>query len=67
MIAFVKDTMIYITVLVAVILSPIKLGGYRHIFAAVYALVANFVTKRAASSETRPLCFSLSLRRESER
>jgi solute:Na+ symporter, SSS family len=34
MIALVKDTMIYITVLVAIIAIPIKLGGYGHIFAA---------------------------------
>ena len=40
MIAFVKDTMIYITVLVAVIAIPIKLGGYGHIFAAAQAALA---------------------------
>lgn len=34
LIALVKDTMIYITVLVAVIAIPLKLGGYGHIFAA---------------------------------
>ena len=32
LIAFVKDLMIYIVVLVAVILVPIKLGGYAHVF-----------------------------------
>jgi SSS family solute:Na+ symporter len=37
MIALVKDTMIYITVLVAIIAIPIKLGGYDHIFAAAAA------------------------------
>jgi SSS family solute:Na+ symporter len=40
MIAFVKDTMIYITVLVAVIVIPIKLGGFGHIFAAAQAALA---------------------------
>jgi solute:Na+ symporter, SSS family len=37
MIALVKDTMIYITVFVAIIAIPIKLGGYGHIFAAAAA------------------------------
>ncbi len=37
MIALVKDTMIYITVIAAVIVIPIKLGGYGHIFAAAAA------------------------------
>lgn len=32
LIAFVKDLMIYIVVLVAVILVPVKLGGYEHVF-----------------------------------
>ena len=32
LIAFVKDLMIYIVVLVAVVLVPIKLGGYRAVF-----------------------------------
>src|SRR6201996_3184139 len=32
LIAFVKDLMIYIVVLVAVILVPMKLGGYAHVF-----------------------------------
>src|ERR1700680_569599 len=32
LIAFVKDTMIYIVVLVAVVVVPAKLGGYSHIF-----------------------------------
>jgi len=34
LIAIVKDTLIFITVLVAVIYIPIRLGGYGHIFAA---------------------------------
>jgi SSS family solute:Na+ symporter len=37
LIALVKDTMIYITVLVAVIAIPIKLGGFGHIFQAAAA------------------------------
>jgi SSS family solute:Na+ symporter len=40
MIAIVKDTLIYITVIVAVIVIPIKLGGYAHIFAAAQAALA---------------------------
>src|SRR6185312_5430809 len=36
-IAIVKDLMIYITVIAAVIVVPIKLGGYAKIFAAVPA------------------------------
>jgi SSS family solute:Na+ symporter len=34
LIAFVKDLMIYIVVLVAVVMVPMKLGGYTHVFAA---------------------------------
>jgi SSS family solute:Na+ symporter len=34
LIAFVKDTMIYIVVLVAVVIVPIKLGGYAAVFSA---------------------------------
>jgi SSS family solute:Na+ symporter len=37
MIAFVKDIMIYLTVIVAVIVIPIKLGGFGHIFSAAQA------------------------------
>jgi solute:Na+ symporter, SSS family len=40
MIAFVKDVMIYITVIVAVIVIPIKLGGFGHIFGAAQAAFA---------------------------
>jgi SSS family solute:Na+ symporter len=32
LIAFVKDLMIYIVVLVAVVMVPLKLGGYAHVF-----------------------------------
>jgi SSS family solute:Na+ symporter len=34
LIAFVKDLMIYIVVLVAVVMVPMKLGGYTHVFSA---------------------------------
>lgn len=37
LIAFAKDLLIYITVLVAIIYIPIRLGGYGHIFSAVEA------------------------------
>jgi SSS family solute:Na+ symporter len=47
MIAFVKDIMIYIFVLVAVIVVPIKLGGYGAIFDAAGAALAQ---KAAASN-----------------
>ena len=40
MIAFVKDAMIYLTVIVAVIVIPMKLGGFGHIFSAVQAAFA---------------------------
>ncbi|HET9075846.1 MAG TPA: sodium:solute symporter [Acidimicrobiales bacterium] len=37
LIAFAKDLLIYVTVLVAIIYIPIRLGGYGHIFSAVEA------------------------------
>src|SRR5665213_1916770 len=37
MIAFVKDALVYIVILVAVIYIPTRLGGYSHIFSAVNA------------------------------
>ncbi|HMD44030.1 MAG TPA: sodium:solute symporter family protein [Candidatus Acidoferrum sp.] len=40
LIAFVKDSMIYITVLAAVILIPVKLGGYGAIFEAAGSFLA---------------------------
>jgi solute:Na+ symporter, SSS family len=51
LIAFVKDLMIYIVVLVAVILVPMKLGGYAHVFD-----VANnaFVAKKAGGLLLKP-------------
>ncbi|MGZ3507541.1 MAG: monocarboxylate uptake permease MctP [Vulcanimicrobiaceae bacterium] len=40
MIAFVKDTLIYITVIAAVIIIPAKLGGWGHVFDAAQATLA---------------------------
>jgi len=40
MIAFVKDTLIYITVIVALAIVPAKLGGWAHIFDAAQAALA---------------------------
>lgn len=37
MIAVVKDLMIYITVIAAIIIIPVKLGGFGHIFSAAHA------------------------------
>ncbi len=40
LIAFVKDTLIYITIAVAVVVIPLKLGGFGHIFAQAQAALA---------------------------
>jgi solute:Na+ symporter, SSS family len=40
MIALVKDTLIYVTVIVAVIAIPLKLGGYGHIFSIAQSMLA---------------------------
>ena len=40
MIAFVKDTLIYVTVIAAVVIIPAKLGGWAHIFTASSAALA---------------------------
>jgi len=40
MIAFVKDTLIYLTVIVALVIIPAKLGGWAHIFDAAQAALA---------------------------
>ena len=40
MIAFVKDTLIYLTVIVAVILIPKSLGGWAHVFSLAQAALA---------------------------
>ena len=45
MIAFVKDTMIYITVIVAIVVIPMHLGGYGNIFATAGAALQTHVPK----------------------
>lgn len=40
LIAFVKDTLIYITVIAAIVVIPAKLGGWSHVFAASQAALA---------------------------
>ncbi len=55
MIAFVKDSLIYITIIVAVIYIPIRLGGYGHIFAAVEHHQAT--TAAAAKAAHKPATF----------
>ena len=40
LIAFLKDAMIYIVVLAAVVVVPLRLGGYRHMFDAANAVFA---------------------------
>jgi SSS family solute:Na+ symporter len=40
MIAFVKDTLIYVTVIAAITIIPTKLGGWAHIFAAAQTALA---------------------------
>ena len=40
LIALVKDAMIYVTIIVAIIAIPVKLGGFAHIFAAAAASFA---------------------------
>lgn len=41
MIAIVKDLMIYITVIVAIVVIPIKLGGFGHIFNSAHSALAS--------------------------
>ena len=40
LIAFVKDTLIYVTIAVAVVVIPLKLGGFGHIFSTAQAVLA---------------------------
>jgi SSS family solute:Na+ symporter len=47
MIAFVKDTLIYLTVIAAIIVIPAKLGGWAHIFRAVGPVLAHRPTPGA--------------------
>ena len=53
LIAFVKDFLIYVVVLVAVIYIPIRLGGYGHIFSSVESH-ANAVAAAAKKAGTKP-------------
>lgn len=41
LIAFVKDTLIYITVIAAIIIIPAKLGGWAHVFAGAQSVLAH--------------------------
>jgi SSS family solute:Na+ symporter len=61
LIAFVKDTLIYITVIAAMIVIPAKLGGWQHIFAAT---ARTFATRSAPASVllTRPQYFTFATR-----
>ena len=58
LIAFVKDLMIYIVVLVAVVLVPMKLGGYGHVFevaGAAYSAKGGAENNTAAEYIANPL------------
>jgi solute:Na+ symporter, SSS family len=57
MIAFVKDALVYIVILVAVIYIPIRLGGYGHIFSAVNTHAKTL--DAAAKAKHKPPPFSL--------
>ncbi|MFJ1794086.1 monocarboxylate uptake permease MctP [Kitasatospora griseola] len=51
LIAFVKDTLVYVVILVAVIYIPMRLGGYGHIFdAAAHKFTPDPVTHKAPGS-----------------
>jgi solute:Na+ symporter, SSS family len=57
LIAFFKDTLIYVTVLVAVIYIPLRLGGFGHIFSAVQAHAT--ATEAAAKAAHVPNAFAM--------
>lgn len=57
LIAFVKDFLVYLVVIVAVIYIPIRLGGYGHIFAAAEHKQA--VTGAAAKAAHKPPAFGV--------
>ncbi|MFD1676378.1 monocarboxylate uptake permease MctP [Alicyclobacillus fodiniaquatilis] len=67
MIAVVKDLMIYITVIVAIIVIPIKLGGFSHIFHAAQTALAThtppgaFITSPQTASVYGTLAFGSAL------
>ncbi|MGI8760756.1 MAG: monocarboxylate uptake permease MctP [Jatrophihabitantaceae bacterium] len=52
LIAFVKDILIYVVIIVAIIYIPIRLGGYGHIFSLVHAHSDN-LAKAAAAKHTK--------------
>src|SRR5579863_3823588 len=54
MIALVKDAMIFIVLFAALIIIPIKLGGFDHIFAAVHAKA---LASKAAATPKAPQAF----------
>ena len=56
MIAFVKDGLIYLTVAVAIVVIPQKLGGFGHIFSAAQAVLA--ARPKPASIVIAPAAFS---------
>jgi SSS family solute:Na+ symporter len=57
MIAFVKDALIYIVILVAIIYIPIRLGGYGHIFSAVHTHANTVNAAAAAKHKKAPFAF----------
>ncbi|WP_067623674.1 monocarboxylate uptake permease MctP [Alicyclobacillus acidiphilus] len=67
MIAVVKDLMIYITVIVAIIVIPIKLGGFSHIFHSAQTALAThtppgaFITSPQTASVYGTLAFGSAL------
>lgn len=61
LIAFVKDTLIYVTVIAAIVVIPPKLGGWQHIFAVTER---TFATRAAPASIylTKPQYFTFATR-----
>jgi len=73
MIAVVKDILIYVTIIAAVIIIPAQLGGYAKIFAAVppenycckhlpQTILANTAPTSLPRSAPRSRCFSIRTR-----
>ena len=61
LIAVVKDALIWITVLVAVIYIPVRLGGYRHIFSTVPSSMTNLPPNLYAAYASLALGSALAL------
>ncbi|MDA8282352.1 MAG: sodium:solute symporter [Actinomycetota bacterium] len=57
LIAFVKDALVYIVVLVAITYIPIRLGGFGHIFAAVHAHAVTVAAAAKAAGKTPTFSF----------